>query len=155
MVLEVAVMSGFAKCPNDFCTVHAFLAQEVDEKTVGFNEPCQYRWPRQKPMTSYGGTSSFVCAIEYQSSVRMFKGDCPKPDDENRPALATFVGQRSELEVNSHESIVGHCHSSAVGLMAYFGFIKGSEHFLFNKQFKMWRKLPTLFMCNTTEGFVI
>ncbi|GIY76410.1 hypothetical protein CDAR_622351 [Caerostris darwini] len=31
MVLEVAVMSGFSKCPNDFCTVHAFLAQEVDE----------------------------------------------------------------------------------------------------------------------------
>ncbi|GIY76412.1 hypothetical protein CDAR_622371 [Caerostris darwini] len=34
---------------------------------------------------------------------RMFKGDCPKPDDENWPALATFVGQRSELEVNSPE----------------------------------------------------
>ncbi|GIY34546.1 hypothetical protein CEXT_603141 [Caerostris extrusa] len=28
MALEIAVMSGFAECPNDFCTVHAFLAQE-------------------------------------------------------------------------------------------------------------------------------
>ncbi|GIY34548.1 hypothetical protein CEXT_603151 [Caerostris extrusa] len=147
MVLEVAVMSGFSECPNDFCTVHAFLAQ----KRIGFNEPCQYRWPCQKPNTSYGGTSSFVCAIEYQSSVRMFKGDCPKPDDENWSALATFVGQRLDLEVNSRESIVGHCHSSAVGLMAYFGFIQESGALSVHELFKMWMKLPTLFMCNTAE----
>ncbi|GIY34552.1 hypothetical protein CEXT_603171 [Caerostris extrusa] len=86
-----------------------------------------YRILSFEPKTSYGGTSPFACAIEYQSSVRISKGDCPKPENENRPALATFVGQRSELEVNSHESIIGHCHWSAVGLMAYFGFILGKR----------------------------
>ncbi|GIY46551.1 hypothetical protein CEXT_208331 [Caerostris extrusa] len=78
----------------------------------------------QKPKTSYGGTSSFVCAIEYQSSARMFKGGCPKPEDGNRLLWQLFVGRRLELEVNSHESIIGYCHSGAVGLMAYFGFVR-------------------------------
>ncbi|GIY46552.1 hypothetical protein CEXT_208341 [Caerostris extrusa] len=109
----------------------------------------------QKPMTSYGGTSSFVCAIEYQSKCP----ECSKAAVQNRrmkqAALATFVGRRLELEVNGHESIIGYCHSGAVGLMAYFGFIKGeAELFLFTNSLK-WRKLPKLFMCNTAEGFAI
>ncbi|GIX88323.1 hypothetical protein CEXT_647701 [Caerostris extrusa] len=151
MVLEVALMSGFAECPNDFCPVHAFLAQEV-EKRVGFNEPCQYRWPCQKPKTSYGGTSSFVCDIEYQSSVRMFKGDCPKSKDENWPALATFVGQRLELEVNGQNLLSDIV--IRVLLECLLWLVKGSGALSVHKQFKMRRKLPKLFMRNTTEGFV-
>ncbi|GIX88320.1 hypothetical protein CEXT_647691 [Caerostris extrusa] len=56
-------------------------------RRVGLNESCQYRWPCQKPKTSYEGTSSFVCAIEYQSSTRVFKRDYPKLDDGNRQLL--------------------------------------------------------------------
>ncbi|GIX88318.1 hypothetical protein CEXT_647681 [Caerostris extrusa] len=106
-----------------------------------------------KPKTSYGGTSSFVCAIEYQSSVRMFKGDCQNRMMKTDLLWQLFVGQRSKLEVNGYESINGHCHSSAVGLMAYLGFIKRSGALSVHKQFKMRRKLPKLFMCNTAEGF--
>ncbi|GIY58427.1 hypothetical protein CEXT_135531 [Caerostris extrusa] len=112
----------FCLCHRISSSVRMFKGDSAGSR-VGFNEPCQYRWTCQKPMTSYAGTSPFACAIEYQSSVRISKGDCPKPDDENWSTLATFVGQRSELEVNSHESIIGHCHWSAVELMAYFGFI--------------------------------
>ncbi|GIY76413.1 hypothetical protein CDAR_622381 [Caerostris darwini] len=58
-------------------------------------------------------------------------------------------------KLNSHESIIGHCRSGAVGLMAYFGSIKGRGALSVHKQFKIWRKLPKLFMCNTAEGFAI
>ncbi|GIX88317.1 hypothetical protein CEXT_647671 [Caerostris extrusa] len=104
--------------------------------------------------TSCGGTSSFDCAIEYQSSV-----GCSKVTVQNRMMKTDLLWQlllaRSKLGVNGYESINGHCHSSAVGLMAYLGFIKGSGALSVHKQFKMWRKLPKLFMCNTAEGFVI